>query len=307
MPMHYVVTGGAGFIGSHLVRRLLAAGHRVSVIDDLSSGKRGNVPPGAHLTVADITTPGAADTLLREADGCFHLAAIVSVQRSQEDWLRTHQVNLGATVALLDTIRRLPEKIPVVFASSAAVYGAAPAPQSEVALCAPLSAYGADKLACEFNARISSELYGVPTIGLRFFNVYGPGQDASSPYSGVISIFTRRMRQHQPVTIYGDGGQTRDFIFVEDVAAALDAAMGKLHSGAVKHGIYNVCTGQAVSVNRLAQEIAQLTASRSAISHGPARTGEVRDSRGDAALSSHMLGVKAATPLHDGLSRTLAE
>ncbi|MBY0407008.1 MAG: NAD-dependent epimerase/dehydratase family protein, partial [Rickettsiales bacterium] len=187
--MHYIITGGAGFIGSYLMRRLLAAGHRLSVVDDLSSGKRENLPEGVEFIQADITTPGSLGTLLDTADGCFHLAAIVSVQRSQEEWLRTHQVNLGGTVALLDALRRSQRKVPFVFASTAAVYGTAQPPHTEQAVCVPLSAYGADKLACECNSRLTSELYHIPTIGLRLFNVYGPGQDASSPYSGVISLF----------------------------------------------------------------------------------------------------------------------
>ncbi len=306
--MHYLITGGCGFIGSHLAHQLLAAGHTLSIIDDLSSGKRENLPAHLQVVVADITTPGTYDALLQSVDGCFHLAAIVSVQRSVDEWLRTHQVNLGGTVALFDAIARLKLNIPVVFASSAAVYGGLETtPQSESAPCTPLSPYGVDKLACEYYARIASTTHNIPTAGMRFFNVYGPKQDASSPYSGVISIFQQRMKQHQPVTIFGDGEQTRDFVYVGDVVNALSSAMLALQSGKLQHGIFNVCTGRATSVNALAGIIADLAQSRTAITHATGRTGEVRNSLGDTALSAKTFGFHAATQLRDGLERTLKE
>lgn len=306
--MHYLITGGCGFIGSHLAHRLIAQGHSVTVIDDLSTGKRENLPPHIPIAIADITTPHAYDALLPTIDGCFHLAAIVSVQRSQDEWLRTHQVNLGGTVALFDAMARLNIKRPVVFASSAAVYGnLAELPQTESAACTPLSPYGTDKLACEFYARIASNMYGIPTAAMRFFNVYGPKQDASSPYSGVISLFRQRMKTHQPITIYGDGEQSRDFIYVGDVAAALDAAMQALQNKALHHGIFNVCTGHSTTINDLYNLMANILQTRSARSHGPARTGEVRNSTGDTASSLKTLNFKAQTPLREGLLHTITE
>ena len=239
--MHYLITGGCGFIGSHLAERLLAGGHRVTIIDDLTTGKRENAPAGAEVVIADITTPGVFDAVAEQVDGCFHLAAIVSVQRSSKDWLRTHQVNASGTVALLDAIARKGRRVPVVFASSAAVYGDnAHIPLKETALCTPLSAYGADKLTCELHAFVASHIHGIPTIGLRVFNVYGPRQDPLSPYSGVISIFAHRMKQHLPITIYGDGEQSRDFIYVGDVVSGLVASMQKLESKVITHGIFNL-------------------------------------------------------------------
>lgn len=304
--MHYLVTGGCGFIGSHLVEHLLRGGHRVTVLDDLSTGKRDNIPTDTSLVTGDITTPGIFDPLVRHVDGCFHLAAIASVERSRNDWQRTHQVNLGGAIALFEAIARAKKPIPVVFASSAAVYGDCPdMPLTEASACAPISAYGVDKLACEWHARVASHLFHIPTLGLRFFNIYGPRQDPSSPYSGVISIFTARMKQHAPVTIYGDGEQSRDFVFVGDVVKALEAGMHQLHQGALRYGVCNVCAGTSISINTLAQTLARLTDTRSAITHAPARDGDIRQSLGDASIAKRMLNVSPCIALEDGLRQTL--
>ncbi len=220
----YLVTGGAGFIGSHVCDALLARGARVRVLDDLSTGRRENVPAGAELLVGDAADPAVVRDATAGISGCFHLAAIASVARGVEDWLGTHRANLTATITILDALRG--RDVPVVYASSAAVYGDCPVrPIDEAAPLRPLSAYGADKLGCELHARVATHVHRVPTAGLRFFNVYGPRQDPRSPYSGVISIFCERVRSGRAVQIHGDGGQTRDFVFVADVVAALLAAM----------------------------------------------------------------------------------
>ncbi|MGH7152360.1 MAG: NAD-dependent epimerase/dehydratase family protein, partial [Acetobacteraceae bacterium] len=183
----WLVTGGAGFIGSHLCDALLRRGDAVRVLDDLSTGKRENLPAGAELMIGDIADPAAVERALAGVDGCFHLAAIASVARGIDDWLGTHCTNLTGTITVFDAVRRHP--VPVIYASSAAVYGDCPAqPLTERAPTAPLSAYGADKLGCELHARVARQVHGITTVGLRFFNVYGPRQDPDSPYSGVISI-----------------------------------------------------------------------------------------------------------------------
>ncbi len=304
--MHYLVTGGCGFIGSHLLESLLAAGHSATVIDDLSTGKRENLPAGVTFIHGDITSASIFDDILKTADGCFHLAAIASVQKSKEEWLRTHQVNLGGTIALFDAIIKSGRKTPVIFASSAAVYGAnSDVPLKETALCTPLSAYGNDKYACEPNARIATELHGIPTAGMRFFNVYGPRQDPHSPYSGVISIFAGRMKNNQPLTIFGDGEQSRDFIFVKDVVSALTKAMMALEGGALKHGIFNVCTGTETTVNQLAQLLKNMTQSSSTIQHAEARDGDIRISLGDTQKTANILSFNATISLADGLKKTV--
>lgn len=306
--MHYLVTGGCGFIGSHLIELLLEDGHTVTVIDNLSTGKRENIPASVKLVVSDVTTPGVFDDIVTKVDGCFHLAAIVSVQLSAEDWLRTHQVNQSATVALFDALAKKKRPLPVVYASSAATYGDCPdIPLRETANTTPLSAYGVDKLVCEWQARIASTIHGIPSIGLRFFNVYGERQDPASPYSGVISIFASRMKKNQPITVFGDGSQTRDFIYVGDIARGLAASMQALEKKKIKYGVYNLCTGIQTALTELIKIIAGITHSTSAVTNGSTRVGDIRYSAGSTELSKKELGFTAATLLKDGLQRTLKD
>ena len=180
----YLVTGGCGFIGSHLCSALRSAGHGVRVLDDLSTGTEANLAPGADLVRGDVADAGAVREAMEGAAGCFHLAAIASVERGTRDWLGTHRANLSGTVAVFEAAARLG-RIPVVYASSAAVYGdCAALPLKEDAPTRPLSAYGADKLGCEQHARVAGVVHGIPTLGLRFFNVFGPRQDPLSPLFG---------------------------------------------------------------------------------------------------------------------------
>jgi UDP-glucose 4-epimerase len=302
----YLVTGGAGFIGSHLVDALLAQGHAVEVLDDLSTGHRSNLPPGVALTVADAADAAAVKAAMAGMDGCFHLAAIASVQRSNEDWLGTHRANLTASIAVFDTARTAKDghAIPVVYASSAAVYGdAAEVPIAETAATRPMTAYGADKLGSELHARVATLVHGVPTTGLRFFNVYGPRQDPRSPYSGVISVFAGRAKTGQTIGVHGDGDQTRDFVYVADVVRHLIAAMA---SSTREARVFNVCTGKALSILDLARAVMDAAGSRLDITHGPARAGDIRESVGNPARAVAALGLRAETPLADGLRATLA-
>ncbi|HUA78619.1 MAG TPA: NAD-dependent epimerase/dehydratase family protein [Acetobacteraceae bacterium] len=300
----FLVTGGCGFIGSHLCEALLAGGHSVRVLDDLSSGKRENLPPGAGLIEGNVGDPATVREALAGVAGCFHLAAIASVERGVREWLATHLTNLGGTVTLFDAIAMVGTPIPVVYASSAAVYGEPAAlPLAEDAEKRPLSAYGADKYGSELHAAVATHVHRIPTVGLRFFNVYGPRQDPHSPYSGVVSIFAERLARRLPVTIYGDGGQTRDFVFVADVVRALTAAMKRLPPGAP---VFNVCTGVGVSVRELAERIGVVCGVVPEIRHGPAREGEIRHSVGDPERGRQALGLKAPVPIGEGLARLLA-
>src|SRR5271169_2168990 len=301
----FLVTGGAGFIGSHLVHVLLDEGHSVRVLDDLSSGHRKNLPPLVVTTEADVTDPEAVDRAFDGVDGCFHLAAIASVARSHREWLRTHQVNLTGTINVFDQARpaRRRREIPVVYASTAAIYGNCGSfPVDEESPAAPLSAYGADKHACELHARVAGAIHGVPTVGLRFFNLYGPRQDPLSPYSGVISIFADRLLRGKPVEIFGDGEQARDFTYISDAVCALRRAMRAATTGAF---VFNVCTGKATSVRGLAQTMGKLCGTELVVHRRPARCGEVRISIGDPRRAIERLGFTARTALSDGLAMTL--
>jgi UDP-glucose 4-epimerase len=300
----FVVTGGAGFIGSHLVDALLAEGHAVRVVDDLSTGKRENLDPRATLVQADICDMQVLRAALEGAAGCFHLAAVASVQRANEDWVGTHRVNQTGSVAVLEACR--PARLPVVYASSAAVYGdTGGAVADEGLICRPQTAYGADKLGSELHAAVGWGVHGVPSFGLRFFNVYGPRQDPASPYSGVISIFAARIARGEPVTLHGDGGQTRDFVYVADVVAHLRAGMRML---AQQPGAWvsNVCTGAETSVLGLAEILGRVFGGGAAIVRGPARAGDIRRSVGAPERAMALLGLRAGVALEDGLTR-LAE
>jgi UDP-glucose 4-epimerase len=298
----YLVTGGCGFIGSHLVRRLLSEGHEVRVLDDLSTGKRANLPANVELIVGDVANRRLMGRAMADVDGCFHLAAIASVQRSVEAWIATHRTNLTGSICVLDAARL--KRTPVVYASSAAVYGDQQLlPISEAVPLKPLTAYGADKLGSELHARVAGAVHGVPTMGCRFFNVYGPGQDPSSPYSGVISIFIDRLSNGAPITIHGDGYQTRDFVYVGDVVSHLIAGMTQ---ASVEAPVLNVCTGRATSIRQLATILKDILGSDSEISLSAARAGDIRSSIGNPQAAIMRLGVSAETKVEVGLSLTIA-
>jgi UDP-glucose 4-epimerase len=300
----YLVTGGAGFIGSHLCDALAARGDTVRVLDDLSTGRRSNLPAAATLIEGDVADPALAFLALNGVDGCFHLAAIASVEKGVTDWLGTHHTNITGTISVFDAVRRLGSKIPVVYASSAAVYGdVAATPIRESEPCVPLSAYGADKYSCELHARVASHVHGIPTVGLRLFNVYGPRQDPKSPYSGVISIFCERIAAGLPVTVFGDGQQTRDFVYVADVVQALLAAMAVRPTGSP---VFNVCSGVSTSVEALAHVIAQLAGKDLEVQTQPSRTGEIKHSLGVPSLANSVFGIQGRVPLHVGLSNVVA-
>ncbi len=302
----YLVTGGAGFIGSHLCDQLLATGRDVVVLDDLSSGHRRNLDPRVELAVGDVADAAVVRRVVAGVDGVFHLAAIASVVRGTEDWPGTHRVNQGGTVAVLDAARtasRDGRPVPVVFASSAAVYGdIGDALAEEGRRPMPMTAYGADKLGCELHARVAALVHGVPTLGLRFFNVYGPRQDAGSPYSGVISLFARRIAAAERIVLHGGGGQTRDFIHVRDVVRHLLAAMARLEHGGDVAPVLNVCTGRAVSVHALAAMLAALSGRALLCDPGPVRAGDIGHSCGSVAAAGQALGLRAEVTLEAGLT-----
>ena len=301
----WLVTGGAGFIGSHLVDALLRRGERVRVLDDLSSGHRGNLSLRAELAVGDVTDPRAVARAAAGVRGVFHLAAIASVAQATERWAQTHAVNQTGTVTVLEAARRIGA-LPVVYASSAAVYGetgGGPIPEDQPTR--PCSAYGCDKLGSELHAAVASRSFGVPTTGLRFFNVYGPRQDGASPYSGVISAFRHAIGSGRTLVLNGDGRQTRDFVFVADVVTALVAAMDRLRaapSGAAPvPRVFNVCTGRTTSIIELARTLCEMEGQAASFRHGPPRVGDILHSHGDPRLLADTIGVECCTAIRTGL------
>jgi UDP-glucose 4-epimerase len=303
----YLVTGGAGFIGSHLVEGLIADGHLVRVLDDLSSGRVENVPPGVELVTADITEQRAVRRALGDVDGCFHLAAIASVERCRHEWLRSHKVNLTGTITVFEAACRaqkaLGRPLPVVYASSAAVYGnTSEIPISEGAPTRPLNAYGVDKLGCELHAAVAGRIHQLQTVGLRFFNVYGPRQDPLSPYSGVITVFCQRMLRGAPIEIHGDGNQVRDFVYVRDAVTALRRA---IDAASLTPQVYNVCTGVETTIGQLGSMIGRMQGAEFSPRYGPERAGDLRVSVGDPRKARDVLKFSAKTSLEQGLAQTI--
>lgn len=302
--MRVLVTGGAGFIGSHVVDALLARGDEVLVVDDLSSGDYANVE--GHLDKStfrfvegDITNLHGRDD---QIDGVVHLAAQVSVARSVEAPFEDMHTNARGLVQVLLFAAAQAKPAKVVYASSAAVYGDVDeVPTPESARCTPLSPYGIHKLAGEDWLRFFEQEHGVCGSPLRFFNVYGPRQDPSSPYSGVISVFAKRALHGAPITVNGDGKHTRDFVYVGDVARAIIAGLDAPQSTPP----LNIGTGHAVTIQYLAETLVELTGGQSTISNGPARAGDIVHSCAQVEALAEVLGIRAETKLQDGLKALL--
>ncbi|HEY6036415.1 MAG TPA: SDR family NAD(P)-dependent oxidoreductase [Kofleriaceae bacterium] len=307
-----VVTGGAGFIGSHVVDHFMEAGYRVVVLDNFSTGKRANLArwrdnARLHVSVCDVAHGvfAALAPIVKDhgpVARIIHLAAQVSVVHSVQNPLVDMQINYGGTLHVLEYARAHGVK-KVAFASSAAVYGdVEEMPVGEDTPKRPVSPYGIDKYASELALDYYANVHGVATTALRFFNVYGPRQDPSSPYSGVISIFADRAKAGQPLTIFGDGSQTRDFVYVGDVVRALAAAVADGNARTVA----NVGTGGEITVEELARTVVELCGNRSTIDHAPPRAGEILKSRAKVDRLRDTFGVVAQTKLVDGLRVTLA-
>ncbi|QKZ06990.1 NAD-dependent epimerase/dehydratase family protein [Pseudomonas eucalypticola] len=301
-----LITGGAGFIGSNLVDVLLEKGHAVRILDDLSTGKRSNLPldnPRVELIEGDVAD---AALVARAAQGCkavVHLAAVASVQASVDDPVRTHQANFIGTLNVCEAMRIAGIKR-VVFASSAAVYGNNGEGQAiaEDTPKAPLTPYASDKLASEHYFDFYRRQHGLEPVIFRFFNVFGPRQDPSSPYSGVISIFCERAQQGVPINLFGDGEQTRDFIYVGDLVAVLVQA---LEAPDVQEGAINVGLNQAMSLNQLLAELKSVLGSLPQVNYGEARPGDIKHSRANNARLLQRFELPAITPMATGLKRLL--
>jgi nucleoside-diphosphate-sugar epimerase len=301
-----VVTGGAGFIGSALVRLLLARGGEVRVIDNLLTGFEKNldeVRSRIEFNRSDIRDFHAVAGAVRGAEIVFHLAAIPSVPRSIHDPAPSHEVNIDGTFNVLRACTEAKVQR-VVYAASSSAYGdTAVLPKVETMLPRPKSPYAVQKLAGEYYASVFHSCFGLETVALRFFNVYGERQDPSSPYSGVLSLFLKALVERQPPTIFGDGNQTRDFTYVQDVAAlCLKAASAPGAAGKM----YNAGNGNRYSLNEVWELLQKIEGIRLPPNFGPPREGDVRDSQADTTAARRDLGHDPQFTLEEGLRRTLA-
>ncbi|MBI4772827.1 MAG: SDR family NAD(P)-dependent oxidoreductase [Deltaproteobacteria bacterium] len=302
-----LITGGCGFIGSHLAERIVQSGYRVKVFDNLSTGHTENIEhlkPMPELIEGDVRDFGQVERVTQGVNRVFHLAALVSVAESVERPVLCHDVNVTGALNVLEACRVHHVKR-MILASSAAVYGSEPTlPKSEEMLPAPESPYAASKLTGEMYARLYARLYGVETVSLRFFNVYGPRQDPSSMYSGVISRFTRQMLTNETLTIFGDGRQTRDFVFVKDVVQAAVLAMISTELG--RGEVMNIASGASISLLSLLEALESLTGRKVVPSFAEERIGDVRYSEASVARMLNLLGFRAVHSIRSGLESLLS-
>ena len=298
--MKALVTGGAGFIGSHIVERLLKDGHEVIVLDDFSTGHRSNLSDNEALAIVegDISNPDTVKENMAGIDWVFHKAAVASVPKTVNDPVGSSAVNYQGTLHLLEAARNNNVKR-FVFASSAALYGDEPTlPKIETMCPVTLSPYAVDKLASEFACGMYTKLYGLETVCLRYFNVYGPRQDPSSPYSGVISIFTDKLKNKETPTIFGDGEQTRDFVFVSDVVEAnMKAATTETGTGQY----YNIATGKKITLNQLLETLCEIYNIEFNVNYENVRKGDIKESYAAVEKANTILKWNPSVELSQGL------
>jgi UDP-glucose 4-epimerase len=300
-----LVTGGGGFIGSHLVEGLLALRCQVRVLDDFSTGNRANlaaVEGRVEVLTGSVTNPAVVQAAVHGRDVIFHLAALPSVVKSVEDPTLSHEICATGTLRLLDAARQAGVRR-VVYAASSSAYGNQPgAVRTEDDLLQPLSPYAATKLAGEHYCACFTATYGLETVRLRFFNVFGPRQDPRSPYSGVIALFATALAEGRTPRIDGDGLQSRDFVYVADVVQALVKAAT---APAAVGQVYNIGTGGSSTVLDLVRQLNDILGTNVQARHGPPRPGDVRHSQADISRARRDLGYEPAVPFGEGLRRTL--
>ena len=300
----YLVTGGAGFIGSHLTEELVGRGHMVRVADSLITGKRSNLDhiPGAEFREGDLADAGFAADVVRGCDYVLHQAAIPSVPRSVKDPITSNRANVDATLNVLVAARDAGVKR-LVFAGSSSAYGNTPTlPKHEDMPANPLSPYALQKVVGEQYLQLFTRLYGLETVSIRYFNVFGPRQDPTSPYSGVISVFATALLENRSPTIHGDGEQTRDFTYVANV---VDGVLRACSAPGASGQVINVATGGRISLNQLFRAIRDLTGAQVEPTYAGSRAGDVRDSQADITRARELLGYEPAVSFEDGLRRTL--
>jgi nucleoside-diphosphate-sugar epimerase len=301
---HYLVTGGAGFIGSHLTEELVRRGHTVRVADSLITGKRTNLDhiSGVEFLEGDLADLPFAERAVKGVDYVLHQAAIPSVPRSVKDPVTSNRANVDATVNVLVAARDAGVRR-LVFAASSSAYGDTPTlPKHEGMPPNPLSPYALQKVVGEQYLQMFTRLYGFETVSIRYFNVFGPRQDPSSPYSGVISVFATALLENRPPTIYGDGGQTRDFTYVANV---VDGVLRACEAQGASGEIINVATGGRISLNQLFQTMKALVRGTVDPAYAEPRAGDVRDSQADISKARRILGYEPTISFEEGLRRTV--
>lgn len=304
---NFLVTGGAGFIGSNIVERLVNEGHAVRVLDDLSSGKRENLAPfgdKVELIEGDLRDPDAVKRAVDDIEIILHQAALPSVQRSVENPLLSNDINVTGTLNLLNEAR-LSRVRRVIYAASSSAYGDQPVPvKTETLVPMPVSPYAVAKLTCEYYLRAFHECYGLETVALRYFNVFGPRQDPNSEYSAVIPLFITRCLRGESPTIYGDGEQSRDFTYVSNnVSANLLAA--KADAASVSGRVFNIACGRSYTLLELLKEINTILGTDIQPVLAPPRTGDVRHSLADIKAAEKAMGYTVEVDFHEGLKKTV--
>jgi nucleoside-diphosphate-sugar epimerase len=300
----YLVTGGAGFIGSHLAEELLRRGHRVRIVDSLITGKRSNLAciPAAEFLEGDLADAEVAERAAAGMDYVLHQAAIPSVPRSVNDPATSNRANITATLNVLIAARQAGVKR-LVYAASSSAYGDTPTlPKHEGMPTNPLSPYALQKLVGEQYCQMFTRLYGFPTVATRYFNVFGPRQDPGSPYSGVISLFATAVLSGRAPTIYGDGEQTRDFTYIANV---VDGVLRACDAPQAAGEVINVATGGRISLNDLLRVLNGLAGTNLQPVYEAPRAGDVRDSQADISKAKALLGYEPLVSFEDGLARTL--
>jgi UDP-glucose 4-epimerase len=300
----YLVTGGAGFIGSHLCEELVRRGERVRVVDSLITGKRANLAhvPRVEFIEGDLADLDVARRSVQGVDYVLHQAAIPSVPRSVDDPITSNRANVDASVNLLVAARDAKVRR-VVYAGSSSAYGNAETlPKVETMPTAPLSPYALQKLVVEQYCQLFTSLYGLETVSIRYFNVFGPRQDPSSPYSGVISLFISAMCEGRQPTILGDGEQTRDFTYVANV---VDGVLRAAQAEGVNGEVINVATGGRISLKELFKTVRAVVGTRVEPAYGPPRAGDVKDSQADIGKAQRLLGYTPIVSFEEGLKNTI--
>ncbi|MEP6783027.1 MAG: SDR family oxidoreductase [Acidobacteriota bacterium] len=299
---HYLVTGGAGFIGSHISEALVTRGHRVRVVDNFITGHRHNIRDGVEFVEGDVADPEVARAVVAGMDYVIHEAAIPSVPRSVDQPLESHRANVDGMLQMLLASRDAGVKR-LVFAGSSSVYGDTEVlPKTETMPTNPLSPYALQKLMGEIYGQMFTRLYGFETVTTRYFNVFGPRQDPGSPYSGVISLFIKALHEGTRPIIYGDGGQTRDFTYVTNV---VDGVIRAAETPGVGGEVFNVATNGRISLNELLDTLKKIFGSNVEAIYKEVRSGDVRDSQADISKAAQRLGYRPTVGLEEGLRQTV--